>query len=371
MTAGFHAPLPPSRTGVADYAAALLAELRKGGDVAVNAPGGVNLYHLGNNPLHRGIYRQALARPGVAVLHDAVLHHFFLGSLGERGYIEEFTFNYGPWFEDVARTLWAERARSAADPRYFAYPMLRRIAEASRAVVVHNPAAARMVLRHAPTARVREIPHLVLPGDEPPAYEVERLRRSWGIPGGGVVFGVFGHLRESKRVSAVLRAFRRVRKAAPGARLLLAGEFASPDLERNLSTQPAMPGLIRMTWTGAAQFAALISAADVCINLRYPAAGETSGIVIRAMAAGRPVMVTAGEETSRFPEHTSVPIDPGPGEEDMLVDAMLWMAGTPAARAAMGRAAREYVRRVHAPAVAARLYWEVLRQAGGETCSGR
>ena len=31
MTVGFYAPMPPARTGVADYAAALVAELRRHG----------------------------------------------------------------------------------------------------------------------------------------------------------------------------------------------------------------------------------------------------------------------------------------------------------------------------------------------------
>jgi len=69
---------------VADYAAALLPALRKHGDVIVNSAGGaVDLYHLGNNGLHHGIYSLALDRPGVVVLHDAVLHHMLLGSLDE------------------------------------------------------------------------------------------------------------------------------------------------------------------------------------------------------------------------------------------------------------------------------------------------
>ena len=52
MTVGFYAPLPPARTGVADYAAALLAEMKKHGRVEV-APAecDVALYHLGNNCL--------------------------------------------------------------------------------------------------------------------------------------------------------------------------------------------------------------------------------------------------------------------------------------------------------------------------------
>jgi len=53
---------------VADYAAALQAELRRHGRVKI-APGvplgpcDVALYHLGNNPLHAQIYRRAWSGP--------------------------------------------------------------------------------------------------------------------------------------------------------------------------------------------------------------------------------------------------------------------------------------------------------------------
>src|ERR1039457_7270133 len=82
MTAGFFSPLRPARTGVADYAAALLTELRRHGRVEVApARSDAALYHLGNNPLHAGVYRRAIEKPGVVVLHDAALNHFFLGQL--------------------------------------------------------------------------------------------------------------------------------------------------------------------------------------------------------------------------------------------------------------------------------------------------
>ena len=104
MTVGFYSPTPPARTGVADYSAALLAELRRHGRVNM-APDhcDVALYHLGNNALHAEIYRRALDRPGVVTLHDAVLHHFLLGQLDEPGYIEEFVYNYGGNFGAPAR----------------------------------------------------------------------------------------------------------------------------------------------------------------------------------------------------------------------------------------------------------------------------
>src|SRR5688572_22883345 len=97
MTAGYFSPVPPAATGVADYSAALLPHLQGLGEVRVNATGDVNLYHIGNNALHREIYQRALAEPGIAVIHDAVLQHFFLGWLDELAYIEEFVYNYGEW----------------------------------------------------------------------------------------------------------------------------------------------------------------------------------------------------------------------------------------------------------------------------------
>ena len=104
MTVGFHSPLPPAATGVAEYAATLLAALRERGEVVPGArDAGVHLYHLGNNQLHREIYRRALEKPGVVVLHDAVLHHFLLGSLDREAYIEEFVYNYGEWHRDARR----------------------------------------------------------------------------------------------------------------------------------------------------------------------------------------------------------------------------------------------------------------------------
>src|SRR5258708_20400514 len=182
MTVGFHSPLPPAHTGVADYSTALLTALQKLGHVEVNAASAdIHLYHVGNNRLHRDIYTRALREPGVTVLHDAVLHHFFLGNLTEQQYIDEFVYNYGSWHTDLARSLWKTRARSATDPRYFEYPMLKRLAEQSLAIIVHNPAAAEMVKAHAPATNIHEIPHLFVPPELPPLYAPDPLRPKLNI----------------------------------------------------------------------------------------------------------------------------------------------------------------------------------------------
>jgi glycosyltransferase involved in cell wall biosynthesis len=363
VNVGFYSPFPPARTGIADYSAALFAAMKRTKpDIPLlkNSPGERNFYHIGNNGLHKEIYGRALATPGVAMLHDAVLMHFLLGSLTRESFIEEFVFNYGEWHRQLASDLWAGRARSAVESMYFRYPMLKRIAAGSRAIVVHNPEAAAIVRSHAPDARVVEIPHLFEPPPPPPAFEIERLRASWNLKRSDCLFAVFGHLRESKRIQQVLRTFANVRREVPGAALLLAGDFVSTDLARAAEPLLGAPGIIRLGYTPDEHFWMLAHACDVCINLRYPAAGETSGIGVRLLGIGRPVLFSEGLAVSRIPQSACVRIDSGPSEEEMLGEIMIHLARSPAARREMGRMAAAYTLEFHCPERVARLFWDVL-----------
>ena len=351
---GFHAPMPPARTGVADYAAHLQASLRAGGS-SDRLP--VNLYHLGNNQLHAEIYRRALRQPGVVVLHDAVLQHFALGYFGQEEYTAEFVYNYGEWSRDLARELWTQRARSAGDSRYFEYPMLRRICETARAVIVHNPAAARLVLAHARKAVVHEIPHLVFPSPRPPEADIMEARRGLGVRPLELLCGVFGHLREAKRLRSVIEAC-----GQAGVKLLVAGALPS-DLRKSLGTLLNQPFIVRREYAPVDEYRMLTHAVDICANLRYPTAGETSGISVTLMAAGKAVMVTDSLENSRYPESACVRILPGLAERTHLATALDWLRQWPEHGRAVGSRAAEYVHREHSPARVAEMYWKVLRAA--------
>lgn len=361
MKAGFHSPLPPARSGVADYAAALLLAMQARGEMEVNAAhADVHLYHIGNNPLHWPIYQRALATPGVTVLHDTVLHHMLLGCLGREAYIEEFVFNNGEWHRQLAEDLWANRGQSGAEGRFFAFPMIKRIVSSSRRVVVHNPGAAAVVRRQAPAPKVIMIPHLYVDTARPPAYEVERERARLGVRPSTCLFAIFGHLRESKRVMEVLRVFGRLRARIPDVALLVAGEFVSSDLAHAAAPLIAQPGVIRTGYAPEDEFLLRAHACDAAINLRYPAAGETSGITIRLMGAGNAVIVTNSLENAPFPEDCVVRVDAGPAEAEMLEAMMAWLAESAGARREIGRRAAEYVRREHAVEKAAELYWQAL-----------
>jgi glycosyltransferase involved in cell wall biosynthesis len=363
LTVGFFAPLPPARTGVADYAEALLHALRKHGEVKVDADGDIGLYHVGNNQLHSAIYDRALAHPGVVVLHDAVLQHFFLGRFTAQQYVDEFIFNYGEWTRSLAEDLWTHRARSAADPRYFAWPMLKRITTSARAVIVHNPAAAAIVLRHAPDARVFEIPHLFVQPETPSEVDTLRFRAGLGLRPRTLLTGVFGHQRESKRLPVVLRALDRAWNAGTDARLLIAGSFASSDLERSLAGQLSDPRISRTGYLPERDFWRHAAAVDLCINLRYPTAAETSGIAIRLMGIGKPVAFSDGEEIARIPDNACLRIATSPSEEEMLWAYITWLARDREAAEAIGRRATAHIGTHHTIEKVAARYWEALRTA--------
>lgn len=359
MTVGYFSPLPPAPTGVADYSAALLPHLD---GVTLRQSGDVNLYHVGNNALHRDIYQRALAEPGVVVLHDAVLQHFFLGSLDQAAYEEEFVYNYGEWSRGEAQGLWRERARSGADARYFARPMLRRIAETARAVIVHNPAAARIVREHAPEARITEIPHLFVSPALPDAVEILRLRECLGAGARTLLIGAFGHQRETKRLAVLLRAFHRAIAGGANARLLVSGEFVSKAFARTIEPLLQHPAILRTGHLPEPEFWQYLDATDLCVNLRYPSAAEASGVAIRMMGIGKAVAFTNDQSIARFPETACLRIDTGPAEEAMLTDYITWLAKEPGVAAAIGRNAARHIEREHSPSKVAAAYTDVLRK---------
>ena len=99
MKVAYYSPLPPSRSGIADYSTLLLPALRERIDVVVAEQGkrapaaDVALYHVGNDPDAHGWIVDALyKRPGVVVLHEYVLHHLVAGiTIGRRdgrGYLD-------------------------------------------------------------------------------------------------------------------------------------------------------------------------------------------------------------------------------------------------------------------------------------------
>src|SRR5215471_13355909 len=147
MRVAFFSPLPPARSGIADYSEALIGPLARRVDLEVfssvdqphdPARFDIALYQVGNNRWHDFVYETALRHPGVVVLHESNLHHLITDLTIRRGdwdaYVAECEYQGG-----AAARAFAERVRRLeVGPDYEGLPMTRRLLERSRGAVVHS-----------------------------------------------------------------------------------------------------------------------------------------------------------------------------------------------------------------------------------------
>ena len=222
--------------------------------------------------------------------------------------------------------------------------------------MVHNPDAARRVEQALPPAFFSsssappaiEIPHLFQPpAPLPSEAAAARWRQRLGVDPGAFLLGVFGHLRESKRLIPVLQTFAELRSENPRLALLVAGGFASAELERAAASFLDSPGVVRLPYLPESEFWLAASAVDACINLRDPAAGETSGIAIRLMGVGKPVLLTDSPSIARFPEDACVRIAPGAAERESLRQSVRLLLLANGAAVAIGQRGAKHVHERH------------------------
>ncbi len=345
-------PLPPAPTGVAEYSARIGSELAKHAPVALLPPSEAGrarefkrvIYQIGNNGLHAPVYKASLEHSGMIELHDAVLHHMLLGVLTRCEYEDEFAYNEGENNRPLAAGLWQDRALSGSDERFFRYPLLRRLVESAAGVIVHNPGARRSAASVEGHPRIWEIPHYA----EAPARSLfesdDELRNRWSIPSDSFVVACFGHQRPTKRLRSVLEACRRI---GSNCLLLIVGDFVEREYEHALGARLKSRRVVRIPYVSDDNFWRLVFLTDVCVNLRYPPAGETSANAMKLMAAGKPVIVTRSEEHAALPDGTVIQIDSGEPEIEMLTECLLWLMREPDVRATVGREAATHVQTAH------------------------
>ena len=108
-----------------------------------------------------------------------------------------------------------------------------------------------------------------------------------------------------------------------------------------------------------------MQACDVHVNLRSPTMGETSGTAIRALALGKPLVVSDVGWFAELPDDVALKVPVDDDEVDTLVAALDLLASRPDVRAAMGAAALELARSEHDLDRVADLYVAAFELAAG------
>jgi glycosyltransferase involved in cell wall biosynthesis len=366
----YFSPMPPEKSGIADYSALLLPALRDRIDVAVvrrgrrRAPRGTDLalYHVGNNPdAHAWIVDALRMRPGVVVLHDFVLHHLVAGmTVGRRdghGYLDLMEREHGVVGRLLAHGVLDKRIPPLWESRPADFPLATFVLEQATGLIVHSRYVRDQARAAGYSGPIGVVPHPAWPV---PATRPHRV-------GEGVVVGCFGVVNASKRIPELLHATAALRRDHAELTLLLVGP-TSPgfDLDRRLQRLGlAGEGLVREGWVDEQRLWSLMAGCDVLVNLRHPTMGETSGSVIRGLSLGKPLVVSDVGWFSELPGDVALKVPPDDDEVATLTSALELLVSRADVREAMGASAAELARREHDVARVADQYVAALESAAG------
>jgi len=378
-------PLPPERSGIADYSAVLLPELSRYYDIEViiaqpNISDNWNkshcpirsvkwfeqhageydrvLYHFGNSPFHLHMFDLLPRFPGVVVLHD-----FFLSSI--QAYRETWGAAPGAWALELyhAHGYAAVQARlqmQATADVISKYPSNYSVLQRAEGVIVHSAHSVRLAREWYGDQVACD--WKVIPLLRQPSGAVDRptARQKIDVATDDFVICSFGILDPAKQNQRLLEAWLRSPLAQnEHCYLIFVGQNHGGDYgERLLATiqQSGVKHRIRITgWVEEDTFRHYLAAADIAVQLRTFGRGETSAAVLDCMSYGLPTIVNANGTMADLPTNT-VWLLTDEFKEEQLVEAMekLWRDGK--FRQELGERGREAVTQNHAPGVCAEQY---------------
>jgi glycosyltransferase involved in cell wall biosynthesis len=399
MKIAFFSPLNPIQSGIADYSEELVSAMASAtvGGSAVDIdlfidrgyrpsnqqitgtfdvlPGrdfgrvasryDATVYQMGNSPAHAYIYETLVRYPGVVVMHEFILHHLriwmALNSGKRKEYVGLMERRYGEEGREAARRVMLGQFPDAL----FKYPLSDEAIEKAQGIIVHSRHMEALVRKVRPDVPLRVVPMGV---PLPPLIPKDVARARLGIDPDLFLVTSVGHLNPYKRVSATLRAFKALLMEVPNAFYLLVGS-RSPNYDPTLQIEMLdLSDKVKSTgYVPQDDLPYYLAASDVCLNLRFPTAGETSASLLRIMGAGVPVLVSRTGSFEELPDDAAGKIDVGDIEEELLLEYLLLLARRPDVRQAMSEAARRYVAEHHTLEGAARGYLECLVGLRGES----
>ena len=250
------------------------------------------VYQMGNARYHDYMWAYLVRFPGLVVLHDGQLHHARARMLLQQkrydDYREEFRFNHPDAHVDLPELGVPGLLGSLT----YRWPMLRTVVESSRLIVVHNSWLADQIREAHPQAQVHVV-EMGVPAPRRRPGARETVRRRHHIPASAVLFIALGKVTPEKRIREAIRALAAMSEAVPDAHVLLAGE--SVDYYDPLSDARALGLENKVSVAGYVaddEIDDYIAAADVCLCMRWPTSRETSASWLRCLAAGRPTVTT-------------------------------------------------------------------------------
>ena len=387
----FVSPLPPERTGIADYSSMLLpalalhyelhlvvaqTELQLPEGLAVagvhtpdwllkSAPADMRvLYHMGNSPFHRHMLALLAQRPGVVVMHDIYLSGLiaWLDRHGGAPGLWATSLYEGHGYSAV-RQLCQDADETAVQR---AYPVSLAVLQTAAAIIVHSQHARHLAQQHYPGLSAcswQVLPLLRLP---PRGLTRADSRARLGLAESDFIVCSFGFLDPRKLNHRLLAAWAASSLAQAGnCRLIFVGANHGGGYGEELVAGIACLRRHSVSITGYVDgddYERYLAAADVIVQLRTHSHGETSASALDALNQGLPTIVNAHGSLAELPAAVvwSLPEDFTDAE---LTEALQTLYGDGARRDDLAERARLWAHQQLSPAACGEHYRRAIEAA--------
>ncbi len=384
-------PLPPARSGIADYSAELLPALARLYDIDVileqptlsdgwiESHCGVRdsqwllqnprhydrvLYHFGNSSYHQHMFHLLTQVPGLVVLHD-----FYLGDV--LNYLEAYAVDAFA----CQRGLYTSHGYGALAKRFVSsqfanvteqYPANLEVLQLAQGVIVHSQHSRQLAATWYGANVAKNWSVIALLRKPNTNLDREAARQALGLQSGEFMVCSFGLMGSNKLNHRLLQAWLNSAMACDkSVRLVFVGEEQAADYGAQIKQVIQASGLrhrIHISgWTNPSRYAQYLMAADLAVQLRTNSRGETSAAVLDCMNYGLPTIVNAHAALAELPKETVCMLTEDFHDVDLtLAMDTLWRDGQ--RRHAMGRLGQEYILSHHAPDLCADQYGQAIER---------
>lgn len=383
----FVSPLPPEKTGIADYSAELLPALTEYYDIDLivkqdrvddlklspklpirNEPLSYDdlftydriLYQVGNSPFHTHMLPSLERAPGICVLHDFYINnipfveetrdhvnHAFLKSLYH-------SHGYASVIDYVNNILLAKET----------YPTNRKIIDESIGVIVHSNHSKELAQKFYSSSTSQDwavIPHLAFA--KHPLSQA-KAKSHLGLHQDDFCVCSFGLIDSTKLNDKLLSAWLSSSLANDlHCKLIFVGGMHGGEYGKRLQqikqNCDIKAEIIFTNYISIDTFNTWLCAADIAVQLRTMSRGESSGSILRCLSQGVPLIYNAHGSAAELPESIAFRLNDNLSEHE-LIDALETLHKDSRLRASFSKNGDKYYKDKCSLLNIAKMYYEAI-----------
>ena len=276
------------------------------------------VYNMGNNLFyHKDIYETSKIYPGVIILHDVVMHHFFTGYyfLHKKNtdlYIEQMKNTYGSQGKIFALKLLNGTNKSLAkiDKKILEFPLFEPAIEKAYGLITHSSFMMNKI------DKVFSAPVAILnfPNNFNLGHRLEKNNRPIKKVKEKLILLSVGDINPNKRIDKIIEILGKNNKIAEKVIFNIVGSHNHNkdylSYMKKMIAKYKLENVVNfLGFINDKELQRHIQSSDVCINLRYPSTEGFSASLIEQMSLGKCTITTNGGSFEDLPENVTLKIN--------------------------------------------------------------